>query len=286
MVEIPFDAKFPILLPKKHPITKLIVEYLHKLSQHSKTNFVLLLTRQKYWIPQGRQYIKQILNSCTICRKIDGPSYRQPPSPPLPSIRVKEARPYEVTGLDYTGEIKIKLNNGSDKVYILVFTCSVTRHTHLEVTLDMSLYSFILAFRRFTSRRSKPRIVLSDNQSTFKAASKLFDIEKACTTLAEEGIEWKFITCRSPWHGGHWERMVGILKKTLRSAVGRTILSYEQLITVVAECEATMNDRPLTYINSNHDDIQPLCPSELFCGRRIITVPHSEDCDPKDPTYG
>ena len=40
------------------------------------------------------------------------------------------------------------------------------------------------------------------------------------------------------------------------------------------EIESMLNDRPLTYVNSDLQDPQPLMPSHLLHGRRIQQVPH------------
>ena len=44
------DAKHPIILPKRHHVTKLIIEYFHRTSAHSEIEYTLSLIRQKYWI--------------------------------------------------------------------------------------------------------------------------------------------------------------------------------------------------------------------------------------------
>ena len=60
------------------------------------------------------------------------------------------------------------------------------------------------------------------------------------------------------------------IKKTL----GRTLISLDQLQTVVVEIESMLNDRPLTYVSSDLLDPQPLTPSHLLYGRRIQQAPH------------
>ena len=57
------------------------------------------------------------------------------------------------------------------------------------------------------------------------------------------------------------------------------------LETIVVEVEATLNDRPLTYVSSDVGDIKPLTPARLLYGRRMTSLPYSYDEDPEDPDY-
>uniref|UniRef100_A0A915DPD6 Integrase catalytic domain-containing protein n=1 Tax=Ditylenchus dipsaci TaxID=166011 RepID=A0A915DPD6_9BILA len=59
---------------------------------------------------------------------------------------------------------------------------------------------------------------------------------------------FRFIPDYSPWSGGVWERMVGVLKTSYRKVVCRRKLDYEQFITLVPKLEAIVNSRPLTYL--------------------------------------
>ena len=53
--------------------------------------------------------------------------------------------------------------------------------------------------------------------------------------------------------GRFYERMVGLVKRTLRKTIGKASLANEQLLIVLKEAEAVVNSRPLVYIG---DDIQ------------------------------
>ena len=48
---ISWEAQHPIILPRKHEVKKLIVERLHKDSNHSGANQVLAMLSARFWIP-------------------------------------------------------------------------------------------------------------------------------------------------------------------------------------------------------------------------------------------
>ena len=49
------------------------------------------------------------------------------------------------------------------KRWVLLVACLTTRPIHLELVYSLDADSFILAFRKFVSRRLKPAVVYSDN---------------------------------------------------------------------------------------------------------------------------
>ena len=64
-------------------------------------------------------------------------------------------------------------NRQAGKVYIIIFTCPVSRVIHMELVNNLSCHSFILAFHTFCNRRAFPSRVHSDNATTFAAAAGL-----------------------------------------------------------------------------------------------------------------
>ena len=55
---------------------------------------------------------------------------------------------------------------------------------------------FLQAFRRFASRRSLPKLMLSDNASTYLAAPEelqnLFSFASLAENLSRRGVQWYF----------------------------------------------------------------------------------------------
>ena len=52
--------------------------------------------------------------------------------------------------------------------------------------------------------------------------------------------------------GGFYKRLIGLVKRSLRKAIGKLCLTNDQLLTVLKEAEAIINSRPLVYMG---DDI-------------------------------
>ena len=204
----------------------------------------------------------------------------------LRSNRVSEDPPFTHIGLDFAGPLYVETKTSEDesdesqKVYVCLFTCASTRAVHLELTRALSVQSFLLAFRRFTSRRGLPATITSDNAKTFRSSSqdirKITRAEEVWRYLANKQITWHFIVEKAPWWGGFWERLVRSIKKPLKKILGRSTLSFDELRTVLVEIEGVVNSRPLTYVYDDEESISyPLTPSDLIYGRRITSTPNA-----------
>ena len=124
--------------------------------------------------------------------------YVAPPPSPLPVLRVKEDPAFTYTGVDFAGPLFIRTNgaNCSDKIWICLFTCLVTRAVHPDIVTDMSSEIFISCLKRFAAHKGLPHRFLSDNSKTFKAASKylksVFKDDTVRDHLANRHSSWTF----------------------------------------------------------------------------------------------
>ena len=291
--DIPEAAKHPLLLPTKHHYTKLVVTTAHAHMLHAGLESTVAHIRQTYWIPKIRQAVKAVLRQCVPCLTVSGKPYRAPVTPPLPRFRLENAHPFTACGVDFTGALYYKNNtSNTNKAYVTLFTCAVTRAIHLELVTDMTSDTFLRAFRRFAARRSLPSHMISDNQTTFIAAAEeiqnLLQTVSVSDYMTTKNIQWTFIPKRAPWFGGFYERLIGITKTTLKKTLGRALLTLDELVTVLTEVEAVVNDRPMTYLTSDSDNLDPLTPSHLLNGRRITTLPSYEYSIDQlnDPDFG
>ena len=171
--QLPSSTKYPILLDKSHPITSLFVRESHKRVMHGGVKSTLTELRSRFWIVQGRQFMRKLLYQCVVYRKLEGRPYKAPPPPPLPEFRVKEEPPFTYIGIDYAGPLYVKsFNSPQQKVWIWLYTCCVTRAIHLDLVPDLTAQAFLRSFRRFTARRGRPSVVVSDNGKTFTLQEK------------------------------------------------------------------------------------------------------------------
>ena len=284
------SSKFPILLHPECEFTKLVVRWAHLTTLHTGVNALLSFIREKWWIPRGRQVVKSVLRKCVACNKVQGKPFSAPPYPPLPIERCAKFKPFEVTGVDYTGAILVKSGSTVTKAYVILFTCSITRAVHLELVYSLSEEVFLDALVKFSARRSFPKLLISDNAKTFEGSAKtLKEIYKSkllTSFLGDNRIEWKFSTPRSPWQGGFWERLIGLMKDCLKKVIGGALLTGPQLETLIVQIESRLNDRPITFNSDNLDDLAPITPSLLIFGHKLRDFPDTIDEDQiSDLTY-
>ena len=276
---LPYAQTHPILLHKEHPLTVLIVKHAHEKTLHGGIKDTLTEVRSKYWLVKGRQFVRKIIHHCVICRKVEGPHFRAVSPPPLPTFRVNEALIFVYCGVDFAGPLYIKQHHESEstKVWITLIICCVTRAVHLQLIPNMSTQTFLCSFKRFTLRRGVPAQVVSDNAKTFvSAAQTLQDVlrnQEVQQYFSGMNIQWIFNLEKAPWWGGFFERLVQSVKRCLKKSIGKARLSYDELSTLLIEIEAIINSRPLSYLSSE-DLEEPLTPSHLFTGRRILSLPY------------
>ena len=188
--------------------------------------------------------------------------------------------PFSFTSVDYFGPVTVKQGyrtrslSGHDKRYVCLFTSLTFRAIHLELCEDMSTDSFIMALRRFISRRGYPLKIMSDNGTNIVGANN--ELKKCLKELNQKAIknellthniEWQFIPPGSPWMGGAWESSAKIAKRCLKTVTNGHPVYDQQLYTILVEIEGTINSRPITPVSDDINDFQPLTPNHFLIGR-------------------
>ena len=250
--------------------TTLIIKDAHEHVLHHGIESTLAYIRTNFWIMKGRKTVKDLLRKCVLCKRFQGKTMLPPASPDIPDFRVNHLlNAFEATGLDFAGPLFIKKDTrDSLKVYILLLTCASSRAIHLELVPDMKVPAFLRGFSRFSARRGIPSFIVHDNFKTFRSV----EVKKY---MLKRGVKQRFILPASPWWGGFYERLVRTVKTALKKVLGKSLLTFEELQTILCDIESTINSRPLTY--TNEDDLDEIItPNHLIYGRNINTKMSSD----------
>ena len=284
------DKIHPIILPKGHTLTKLITRQEHVNLLHCGPQLLLSSLRQKYWPISARNLVRQIVHSCTTCRKVKPQSCSYIMGS-LPKTRFSASFPFENVGVDYAGPFVTRDRKSKPykeiKSYAALFVCLLTKAIHIELVSELTTSSFLLALRRFIARRGKPNIICSDNGTNFVGAcNKLNDIldflkkrenqNNITDFLSNQEIDWRFIPSSSPHFGGLWEAGVKSMKGHMKKVIGSVTLSFEELATTLIQIESVLNSRPLYPLSPDPTDLNPITPSHFLIGRSAISIPDED----------
>ena len=156
----------------------------------------------------------------------------------------------------------------------LVFTCLSSRAIHIEVLEAMDTSAFICTLRRFFALRGHAKLLRCDRGTNFvgaktelKDASSELNEEKVKKFVTESGCEWELNPPHASHFGEVWERLINTIRRVLDAMfaeLGRTQLTHELLITLMAEVVAIVNARPISALPSDPDDPRPLSPAMLL----------------------
>ncbi|KAL0811217.1 hypothetical protein ABMA28_009646 [Loxostege sticticalis] len=287
---VPFSQKHPLILPKGSRIVELVIESEHLKNLHAGPRLILSRINQRFWVINAMREIKKIIHKCIICWKLKKHVSEQLMGN-LPKDRVNVCRPFQKIGIDFAGPISVKQSSLRRSVvsngYICVMVCFVTKAIHLELCSDLKTVTFLACLKRFVSRRGLPTDIYCDNASTFKCANtELHNLYKLQNSKehraqvqsfsAEKGINFHYIPCYSPVQGGLWEAAVKSTKFHLKRTVQKSILTYEQMSTVLCEIEAVLNSRPLIPLSNDVNDFSYLSPGHFIIGTALTSYPEKD----------
>lgn len=277
LAELPINHRFPILLPRSNAFVESYVRYLHHKNFHAGPQALVALIREKFWILNARDYARKIVRKCIHCFRYR-PQLTQQIMGVLPKNRVSIALPFTHCGVDFCGPIQTthRIRGKSPyKSYIAIFVCFVTRAVHIEVVSDLTSEAFIGALKRFVGRRNLCKHLYCDNATNFVGARRLLeefrnaffkeetrrDIVSWCSN---NSIEFHHIPPRSPHFGGLWEAAVKSAKSHLFRTLQGSLLTFEELTTVMIQIEGVLNSRPITPLSTDPNDFQALTPAHFL----------------------
>ena len=264
--------------------TDKLIMHTHNEIRHFGIANTMAALRENWWIPRLRSKVKRIINECNVCKAYRVKPYGRTATAELPTFRIESGRPFETTGVDFAGPLTYKLTKKEEgKCYILIFTCATSRAVHLELTKTQSAEEFKVKLNAFIARKSRPKLIVSDNGGAFKATAlwirKIRKSERLQDYLARQEIRWRFNLSKSPWWGGMYERLLKDIKKALYKVLGRSTLCFDQLQAIVIDIEKNVNNRPLTYVESEQEEEQVLTPNTILWGQNVHTIDESDTDD-------
>ena len=209
--DIPLLTKHPIVLDPAHPVTRLLIQDFDQKLMHYGPDRVHAEIRRRFWILRGRQAVRKHQRQCFDCQR-----WRATPSVPkmadLPPARLRiKQPPFYSTGVDCFGPMTIKIGRRTEKRWGIIFKCMTTRAVHLDLLDSLDTDAYLMAFRRFVSRRGKPYDMLSDCVSNFiGGAAELKEAFSAMEPelrheLAKHQVRFHFNPPNAPHFGGLWK---------------------------------------------------------------------------------
>ncbi|XP_058816586.1 uncharacterized protein LOC131679853 [Topomyia yanbarensis] len=168
------------------------------------------------------------------------------------------------SGVDYFGPIYVRPapRRAAVKAYAAIFVCLC----------------------RFVARRGKPTNIYANNGTNFVGArNKLREVlrllqdkqhqETVSIKCAEEGIRWQFSPPSAPHFGGLWEAAVRSAKHHQRRVIGDSVVSPEDMNTLLVQVEGCLNSRPLISTSDDPNDLEPLTPAHFLVGSSLQSLP-------------
>ena len=235
--DLPYDTKHPLVLPRRHCITGVIIADAHVKCGHFSVNYVLNELLLKYHILGGRATIKYYIKKlCIECRNPSVKPCSQQMAPLRTGRVFVRRRPFEHCGVDYLCGLKVKQGRNELKRYGCVFTCLSTGATHLEIVFDLSTEAFLMAFRRFLALTgATTRVIYSDNGSNFlgaeaelKRSLKRLQKKWPFNDLAFRGVEFRFNPPLASHQGGVFKSIIRLVRKVTTALMDDKKLQFDR----------------------------------------------------------
>lgn len=121
------------------------------------------------------------------------------------------------------------------------------------------------------SRRSKPAHLCSDNGTNPKYIISLKNISLIPLTTYQKN-QLHGISCPSL---RRFEKSdIKIIIFHMSRVIGQTLLSFEELRTLLVQVESLINSRSWTTLNSDPNKLEPLAPAHFYFGKSMTTLPN------------
>ena len=246
-------------------------------------------SRTWVWIVRAKDLAKQITTKCMQCRKEKMKLQGQQMALLKEQVLV-QCPPWTYVSLDYAGPVQIRgeVNTRSrGKGWILVFVCQNTKAVCMLPTSGYDTASFLVKYEEFRARKGDQKKITTDRGTQLVKSSIVLAAQDSSprkwdwkeVVRRNSTVLWEFVPVGSQHRNGLAEATVKILKRCLRLALAPgVVLSYSELITLLAKISNSINSRPLGVKNVSADSLQedflvPITPNHLLIGRSDGAVP-------------
>ncbi|XP_064077611.1 uncharacterized protein LOC135195281 [Macrobrachium nipponense] len=221
---LPEEIKHPVIIPKNHALTRLIIGHFHeKVKPQGRGLTINEIRFHGLWIVGMSKAVASYIYKCVTCRKSRWPVEEQKMAN-LPEDRIEDESPFTFSGMDCFGPFLIKERHKELKCYGLLFTCLASRAVHTEMFDVMSTDAFINALRCFLAIRGRVQVLRSDQGTNFLGAKNEFErgmkeLDVACPKAFMSDLQCEFVTNapHSSHTGGVWERQIRTARSILSS---------------------------------------------------------------------
>ncbi|XP_072766594.1 uncharacterized protein [Anoplolepis gracilipes] len=224
--ELAYDAKYSILLPKDHTITRLIIHNEHIKNIHCGIQATIYAVRNKFWPIAAKTTTRDIIKKCVTCWK----------NKPITSENI-------MSDLLSTRAVHIELvADLTTESFLSAFKRFVARRGKVVCMYSNNGTNFIGAAKELNELYE-----LFTKKQTQLKLSEFF---------VEHRIEWRTIPPNAPHFGGIWEAAIKSAKYHMKRVIGDAALNYDEMSTLFAEIEAILNSRLISQLSSDPNDIR------------------------------
>ncbi|KAG5671496.1 hypothetical protein PVAND_001690 [Polypedilum vanderplanki] len=276
-----YPQKYAPVIPRlkeRDSLTKVLLRHYHNMFRHVCVEAQIAEFRSKYWMTGVREWLKKLGYSCNLCI-YNRCEHKAPKMADLPMYRVdRKLNPFEVVGLDCCGPFRVSENDEIIKIWVLLFTCTVTRFVHLEILRKIDTNNTLAAITSAYAAHGPIVRLISDNGTNFVGACNVLfreqeyaieELKKCVDSVNQHYISqlkefrWEFIPVKAAWFGGFYERLVGEFKRGMKSEIGTKDIPLLVFKIAMNESAHRLNCRPLTHLPVSHEEEDILTPHHL-----------------------
>ena len=272
------DVKFPIILPKRNHVTRLIAQHHHESEGHQMgVNYTINHLREKFLVIHVHDEVKRVNRECRECARRFKVQPVQQQMAPLPQIRLQmTTKPFANCAVDFGGPYLTMQGSGRPRAkrYLCLFMCLQTHCCHLEMATSLETDAFLNAFVRMTARKGWPTKMLSDNGTNFVGAEKeirelvsQLDHDQLQRMTSSHGVTWHWNPPQGPHFEGVFESMIKSAKRAIYAVLKDADINDEELETTFIGVESLTNSRPLTTVSDDPNDEPVLTPNHFLIGQ-------------------